>query len=68
MSKISESLSSLSSYNFTMSVDEIFNNFTIREIKEYVIELQNGNKLKEGEIKRLITENVKLEVKLESSR
>ncbi|MGG1147044.1 hypothetical protein [Bacillus wiedmannii] len=65
MSKIAKALSDLSSHGMKLSVDKIVEDSTVRDIKEYIVYLQNEVKRKEESNKELIIENVTMKVKLE---
>lgn len=62
MSKIVEELQYLSSQNMTASIDEVIENASIREIKEYIVYLRGEIKRKNGTIADLIHDNAVLEV------
>lgn len=65
VSKIAKALSDLSSHGMKLSVDKIVEDSTVRDIKEYIVYLQNEVKRKEESNKELIIENVTMKVKLE---
>lgn len=66
MSKIQEQLSRLPK-NTKVSIDYIFENSTVYDIKEYIIHLLSENNKKDERIKDLIIENETLKVKLDIS-
>ena len=65
MSRINEEVSRLSSRGYVVSVDNIFDSFTIKEIKDYVQYLRKEVEDKNEQIRGLIRENVEMEVKLD---
>lgn len=64
MSKIADELSYFSNFE-AISIDDIFDAFTVKDIKEYVIYLQNENNKKDKIIYSLIVDKTTLQAKQE---
>ncbi|MCK1999857.1 hypothetical protein MZM54_00485 [[Brevibacterium] frigoritolerans] len=68
MSKIAEQLATPFNHKATMSVDTIFENSTINDIKDYILYLQNENMSKDKQVRELVEQNLKMEIALEKSK
>lgn len=60
MSKIQETIDYYKRVNVDLCLNGIIENSSIRDIKDYISELQEKLKSKEDQVKELIIENVKL--------
>lgn len=51
-----------------MDIETIFHEYSLRDIKQYVFELQTDLKNKNSRIEELIRENVELEIQIEKTK